>query len=248
MLLATSLALLMMTATPAELTALRAHRDAEEKKADLLSRDGKYAEAIKVLEALRLELKTKLEEVPKKDQEGAYLASSLSVLETNLEELSSWKKEAGKANTSAPAAMNLLLGLLHPKQLAFDGYRATVSDPQVQKLIAAIRKLDPKAAKLLGPRKVNVIVNGKNLDELALAFFGNELAMTLRALGHDAAMGAGTEPFEVELRFKGPVSAHLIGDDVDECALVAVANWPAGGLKRLDLTSHGFGDEETDGD
>ena len=63
-----------------------------------------------------------------------------------------------------------------------------------------------------------------------------------------AGLGAGTVLFEVELVLKGHVSAHLMGDDVDECALVAVAKWPAGGLNRLDLTSHGFGDEETDGD
>ena len=78
--LATSLTLLLMTATPAELTALRGHRDAEEKKADLLARDGKYGEAIEVLEALQVELQTKLKDVPQKEQEGAYLATSLSVL------------------------------------------------------------------------------------------------------------------------------------------------------------------------
>jgi hypothetical protein len=246
--LATPLVLMLLTSTPAELTALRQHRDAEEKKADLLAREGKYGEAISVLEALELELQTRLKDVPKKVQEGAYLATSLSVLQTELEELGTWRQEAAKSNTSAAAAMNLLLGLLHPKQMTFDGYRATVSDPQVQKLIGLIRKLDPKAAKLLGPRKVNVVVRGKDVDEAALKYFGGQLVTTLKALGHEAAVGAGTESFEVELAFKGPVSAHLIGDDVDECALVAVAKWPAGGLNRLDLTSHGFGNEETEGD
>ncbi len=243
-----SLTLLVLTMTPAQLTDLREHRDAEQKKAELLTRDGQYGEALEVLEALKVELQTKLKDVPQKDQAGAYLATTLSVLKRDLDELATWEQWAAKSNTSAPAAMNLALALLHPQQMTFDGYRATVSDPQVQKLISSIRKLDSKAAKLLGPRKVKVVVSGKDLDGSARAYFGGQLVATLKALGHDAAVGAGTEPFEVELALKGPVSAHLMGDDVDECALVAVARWPAGGLSRLDLTSHGFGDEETEGD
>lgn len=243
----TALVLVLLTSAPAQLAALRQHRDAEQKKADLLARDGKYGEAITVLEALQLELRTKLKDVSQKEQENAYLASSLSVLKSDLEELTSWAQWAAKSNTSAAAAMQLLLGLLHPKQLTFDGHRATVSDARVQKLITSLRELDPRAASLLGPRKVKVVINGKDLDEAARAYFGRQLVATLRSLGHDAALGAGTEPFEVELSLEGPVSAHLMGDDVDECALVAVAKWPAGGLNRLDLTTHGFGDEETDG-
>ncbi|MDP2275200.1 MAG: hypothetical protein Q8K32_30930 [Archangium sp.] len=224
----TSLALVLLTWTPAQLTALRQHRDAEEKKADLLARDGKYGEAIKVLEALRVELQTKLKDVPQKEQEGAYLATSLSVLKSDLEELTSWAQLAAKSNTSASAAMKLLLGLLHPKQMNFDGHRVTVNDPQVQQLIASIRKLDAGAAKVLGPRKVKVVVRGKNVEEAARVQFAAQLVATLRALGHDAAVETGTESFEVELVMKGPVSAHLIGDDVDECALVAVAKWRRG--------------------
>lgn len=245
--LSTSLVLVLLTMTPTQLTELRQHRDAEEKRADLLTRDGKYGEAVSVLQALKLELETKLKGVPRKEQEGAYLATSLAVLKKDLDELTSWKDLAAKSTTSAPAAMSLVLGLMHPTQLAFDGFRATVRDSIVQKLIASIRKLDPNAAKLLGPRKVKVVVTGKSLDEAARASIGGQLVTTLKALGHDAALGKGTESFEVDVAFKGPVSAHLIGDDVDECALIAVAKWPSGGLARLDLTAHGMGDEETDG-
>lgn len=243
-----SVLLVLMTLTPAQLASLRAHRDAEHKKADLLARDGRYAEAVKVLEALGADLHTKLKDVPAKDQERAYLATSGAVVKNALEELAPMKEWAAKSGTDAQLAVKLLLAVLHPKRIAFDGYRATVRDAQVQKLLASLRKLDPQAAKLLGPRKVKVIVTAPALEEASRAYFAAELVSTLQALGIHAAVGVGTEPLEVELALKGPVSAHLIGDDVDECALIAVAKWPAASLSRLDLTSHGFGDEETPGD
>jgi hypothetical protein len=56
------------------------------------------------------------------------------------------------------------------------------------------------------------------------------------------------EEFKVTATVEGPVSAHLIGDDVNECTLKASAAWKAGGLAHIDLEAHGFGDETEDDD
>lgn len=242
----TALAVSLVTLTPAQLTALRQHRDAEEKKADLLSREGKQAEALKVVEALLVELQTKLKNVPAKDQQAAYLHTSIDVSKAHLAELKPIVEWAAKSDTDVQSAAKLLFALLNPKRIAFEGYVPKVGDAVVQKLLASIRKLDPKAAKWLGPRKVKVVVTG--LDEASRAHYAAELITALKSLGIAASSSGGSEPFEVALKLEGPISAHLIGDDVDECALIAVAKWPAGGLSRVDLTMHGFGDEETEGD
>lgn len=227
------LAMVVLTATPAYLDDLRKHRDAEEKKATSLYRDGKFAEALAVLQALRAELTTKLKDVPQKEQQAAYLHTSVSVLTTNLEELQPIV-DAAKKNDGA----KLVLALLHPKSIAFP--RMKVTDAPVRKVIATLKLGKP----LGGARKVKVRVTGADVASAYAA----ELVSALQALGLQASTDKGDETLEVALTPKGPVSAHLIGDDVDECALVAVAKWPAGGLPGLDLTTHGFGDEETDGD
>ncbi len=226
------LAMVVLTMTPAQLEDLRKHRDAEEKKATALYRDGKFAEALATLQALKAELTTKLKDVPQKEQQAAYLHTSVDVLKRNVEELQPIV-DAAKKNDGA----TLVLALLHPKSIAFP--RMKVTDAPVRKAIATL-----KLGKPLDRRKVTVRVTGADLASAYAA----ELVSALQALGLQAATDKGDETLEVALTPKGPVSAHMIGDDVDECALVAVAKWPAGGIPRLDLTTHGFGDEETDGD
>jgi hypothetical protein len=224
------LAMVGLTMTPAQFDDLRKHRDAEEKKATALYRDGRFAEALATLQALQTELTTKLKDVPQKEQQAAYLHTSVDVLKRSIGELQA-VVDAAKKNDGA----KLVLALLHPQSLAFP--RMKVTDAPVRKVIESL-KLE------LRRRKVKVRVTGGDLASVYAA----ELVSALQALGLQASTEKGDETLEVALTPKGPVSAHMLGDDVDECALVAVAKWPAGGLPRLDLTMHGFGDEETDGD
>jgi hypothetical protein len=48
---------------------------------------------------------------------------------------------------------------------------------------------------------------------------------------------------QVSAKALAPTSAHLVGDDVNECTLTASARWKAAGLEHIDLNAHGFGDE-----
>ena len=237
---------LLLTVTPADLKALHVHMEAEDKRTAQLFRDGNFAEALKVRQALLLELQTKLKDVPVKEQQAAYLASSVDVAKSTIAELEPLVALSAKSATDAQAAGKLLLALLHPTRVAFTA--AKLGDPVPQKLIASIRTLDARAAKLLGPRKVRVAVTGRALDDKARAHFATQLIATLGALGLRASTDAGGEPFEVSLQLDGPESAHLYGDTNNVCRLRAVAKWPAGGLPHLNLTTYGFGDEEDDDD
>lgn len=218
----------------------------EDKKTALLVRDGKFAEALKVQQALLVELQTKLKDVPLEEQRAAYLSSAVDVARSTVADLAPLVELSAKAATDASAAGKLLLALLHPTRLAFAA--AKLGDPLPQKLIASIRALDSKAGKLLGPRKVTVVVTGKALDDKARTYFATQLIATLGALGLRASTDSGGERFEVALQLDGPESAHLYGETSEVCRLRAVAKWPAGGLPHLNLTTFGAGDEEEDDD
>lgn len=217
------------------------------KQSTALSKEGKYAEAADLLEKFAAELKTKLAGVSQADQDKADVgASRVKFLNEGIAILRQRAAWAAKADKDLQSAQKLLLELL--EQLRWDVDTAEVRDARVQALLDAARKLDPKTKALFLARKVKVVVDAPALNEKQRAAYAKGVAEDLRALGLVASVSVGEEEFKVTATVEGPVSAHLIGDDVNECTLEASAAWKAGGLAHIDLEVHGFGDETEDDD
>lgn len=217
------------------------------KQSTALSKEGKYVEAADLLEKFAGELKTKLAGVSQADQDKADVgASRVKFLNEGIAILRQRAAWAAKADKDLPSAQKLMLELL--EQLRWDVDTADVRDPRVQALLDNARKLDAKTKAMFRARKVKVVVDAPALNEKQRAAWAKGIAEDLRALGLVASVSVGEEEFKVTATVEGPVSAHLIGDDVNECTLKASAAWKAGGLAHIDLEAHGFGDETDDDD
>lgn len=203
------------------------------KQSTALSKQGKYTEAADLLEQFKKELEAK------KTEPSKFLTEGIAILRQR----AAW---AAKASSDFQSAQKLMLDLLN--QVRWDVDTTKVQDARVQELLAFARKLDPKTNALFSKRKVKVVLQAPALSAAQRAAYAKGLAADLSALGLVASPTAGSEEFLVTVTVDGPESAHLIGDDVDECTLKAKGTWKAGGLLDIALDAHGFGDETVDGD
>lgn len=232
-----ALALALIMTADVSPAALKARHLELGKQSTALSKQGKYAEAAELLEKFQKELAA--EKADLGASTSKFLAEGIAVLRQR----AAW---AAKTSSDFQSAQRLMLELLN--QLRWDVDTAKVQDVRVQELLALARKLDPKTKALFGPRKVKVVVQAPSLSATQRRTYAKGLAADLSALGLSASPTGGSEEFVVTVSVEGPVSAHLIGDDVDECTLKAKGTWKAGGLLDIDLDAHGFGDETVDGD
>jgi hypothetical protein len=232
-----TIALVMIMSADPSLASFKAKHLEAGKQSTALSKQGKYVEAADLLE--KFEKEVRAAKVDLGAETWKFLAEGIAVLRQR----AAW---AAKSSSDFQSAQKLMLELLN--QLRWDVDTAKVQDPRVQELLASARKLDAKTKTLFGPRKVKVVVKAPSLSADQRATYAKGIAADLAALGLAASPTAGGEEFVVTVSVEGPVSAHLIGDDVDECTLKAKGAWKAGGLSNIDLEAHGFGDETTEGD
>lgn len=173
-----------------------------------LSRAGKYDDAAKALEAAAAAADLKVPASGKNDQKLAAAYRTRGQL-------------AQQAPKDKNSAWLLLQSLIDNK--SYDIEKTKLDDPRAQALLENIRKVDPKAKALFGPRKVKVVVESQLKDTLK-AFYVQELVANLRLLGLAASSEEGDETFKV-VHSEGKHLEVEFVKGVLGCEAIAVATW-----------------------
>lgn len=205
-----------------------------------LSKQGKYAEAADLLERFAAKYAAEVSGL-------ATAAANQSSLKWQREGIAVLRQRAAwaeRAKDDFASAQALLLDLLN--QFRWDVDTATVEDPRVQALLAQARARDARTQALFSARRVRVVVHAPALSEPQRRRYAGAIAKSLASLGLRASELEGGESFVVTAALAEHVSAHWLGDDIDECTLAATATWAA--LEGIDLGDRGLGDETIEGD
>lgn len=216
------------------------------KASTALSKETKYDAAAERLEKVLGDVAEQLRPFNPRDNPGQY-----PELERTRKLASIYRTRgqlAVKASSDKNSAWLLLASLIDDDTYSLE--RTTLADPRAQALLEQLRKLDPKAKALFGPRKVKVVLDAPFAATLKAGYL-QQLVAQLRLLGLAASSDEGDEEFTV-VASEGQVhdmSQSLGAGSADlksliACELISVATWKVKGkpeMTALDLGRRGSG-------